>query len=935
MRSNRLLLAGLLLTAFLWAGCTGLFHNEPAPAPGGEAVETPSAEQPAAEKPVAEQAPAEKPAKAEKPAAEKASETVAARPTERIERLPNGLWVIVRERHLGGMAAFRIYVAAGALNEAEYAGCGISHLLEHLVSGGATPTRTEDQVREALEAIGADTNAQTGKQDVCYYGQAVGAQTETLIDVIADYVMHVKIDPKSFEREHEVVTRELERGEANPDVVLWNLADETFFLSHPAHFPVIGYAEDLKRLKIEDAQKFYRRVVTPDRSVAVCVGDFDADKVFAKIRDTMGKWERQPGAPAVLPPRDVQVAPRFAGREMDVAAVRAILQWPSVQLTHPDLYPLDILAFVLGQGDASRLVADVREKRGLVQSISVASVTPAGYDGGTFLVTYQAEPAQAAAARAAILEHLYRVGKEGVTPAELARAKRQKISEHAFGLQTCEQIAEDMGSNALFAGDPHFSDQYVENIQKVSAEDVNRVAAEYLRPEMLTETVVRPKAAPAKEGLPGTEKTPPAAKPGRPQIIARVLANGTWLLLCPVEGHPTVSIQMALRGGLSVENEKNAGISHFMAGMLMKGTAKRKAEALAATLDAMGAEMSASGGYNTVTISARCLAEDFEKTFDLAAESLLAPTFPQDEIDMMRDQTLAELAQMQDTPQGEGGLFFQRSFFADSPYRFPVAGTPESVKSLKRDNLVAWHKQYVAGNNLVVAIFGGFDLVKEAHYAARAVEGLAPTPALRFPKDVPPRKGSAREVYVKPSTKESAIVYVAYPGIDVYNVRDRSAMELLDTVMGGYQMPSGWLHEELRGKGLVYEVHTIEMAGLLPGYYGAYAICQPAKVPEVVGIIEAAMKRATTEKFPETDLGPARATILTAKESGRETLDGWALESALNQALGLGYNFPQEDVQRLNQAKPEDVARVAREFLKNPVICVLTNDAAAAETIRK
>jgi zinc protease len=392
---------------------------------------------------------------------------------------------------------------------------------------------------------------------------------------------------------------------------------------------------------------------------------------------------------------------------------------------------------------------------------------------------------------------------------------------------------------------------------------------------------------------------------------------------------------MALRGGLSVENEKNAGISHFMAGMLMKGTARHKAEDIASALDAMGAEMSASGGYNTITVSARCLAEDFEKTFDLAAESLLAPAFLQDEVGKLRDQTLAELSQMQDTPQGEAGLFFQRSFFTGSPYRFPIAGTPDTVKSFKREDVAAWHKQYVAGNNLVVAIFGGFDLVKEAQYAARAVEGLAANQALRFPKDVPPRKVPAREVYIKPSAKESAIVYVAYPGIDVFDVRDHSAMELLDTVMGGYEMPSGWLHEELRGKGLVYEVHTIEMAGLLPGYYGAYAICQPAKVPEVVGIIEAAMKRATTEKFPETDLGPARATILTAKESGRETLEERALEAALNQALGLGYNFPQEDAQRLRQAKPEDVARVARDFLKTPVICVLTSDAAVAEAIRK
>ena len=162
----------------------------------------------------------------------------AAAGTELTERLPNGLRVIVRERHLGGVAAFRIYISAGSLNEGRYTGAGVSHLLEHVVAGGATPTRTEDQIRDALEAIGAQTNAMTSKQWVTYFGEVAGTQIDPLIEIIGDFVSNNLIEEKAFAREFQVVQRELERSLADPDHHLWDLADENFFLDHPARIPV-------------------------------------------------------------------------------------------------------------------------------------------------------------------------------------------------------------------------------------------------------------------------------------------------------------------------------------------------------------------------------------------------------------------------------------------------------------------------------------------------------------------------------------------------------------------------------------------------------------------------------------------------------------------------------------------------------------------------
>jgi len=850
---------------------------------------------------------------------------------ERIERLPNGLQVIVRERHVGGVAAFRIYIGAGSLNEGEYAGAGISHLLEHVVSGGSTPTRSEDQIRAALEAIGARTNAHTSKQFVCYHGEAGADRIGELIPIVADYVMNARIEQAEFDREFEVVQRELERAEADPDHVLWRLADENFFLEHPARHPVIGYLDVLRNLTRDDLAAFCRRTVRPDNAVVVAVGDFDADAVLRQIRAVFGDWPRRAAPSVVLPPRLPQTAPRFAEQPMDVASVRMLLEFPTVPLTHPDLYPLDILAFVLGEGRSSRLVADLRERQGLVQAIACFSYTPAGYDGGRFSVLLQAEPPKAEAARAAVLDHLVRVAREGITAEELAAAKRQKISEHAFTLQTCGTIASDLGTSALLVGDPHFSDRYVRNIQAVTRDEVKRVAAEYLRPETLCETAVRPTAEPA-AGEAGAQPAP--ARTERPEIISRVLENGVRLLVCPVKDHPTVSIQMVVRGGLSIETEKNAGISHFMSRMLLKGTSRRSASRIAETLDAMGAEMDAASGRNTIYLSARCLAGDFERTFDLAAECLLEPTFPPQEVQHVRAQVLADLVQLEDTPHGEAALFFQRCFFPDSPYRFPVQGSAEVVSRLGREDLEAWHKRLVVGSNLVVAVFGGVDLMAAAHHAARALERLPAGRDLRFPADVPPREVQGREVYIKPSAKGAAVVYVAYPGMDVYNVRDRFPMEVLDTVLSGYEMPAGWLHEALRGRGLVYEVHAYSLWGLLPGYFAAYAVCRPEKAPEVVRVIESAMARAAKEQFTEAQLAPARAKIVTAKELGRETVEGWALEAALDEALGLGCGFAREEIERVRAVTPEEVHRVAQEYLRAPVVVIVTSDPKAAEAVR-
>jgi zinc protease len=222
-----------------------------------------------------------------------------------------------------------------------------------------------------------------------------------------------------------------------------------------------------------------------------------------------------------------------------------------------------------------------------------------------------------------------------------------------------------------------------------------------------------------------------------------------------------------------------------------------------------------------------------------------------------------------------------------------------------------------------------------ARLAAEAFTSVPPKCDIKLPKDAAPRKVDAREVYIKPTTKKTAVVYVAYPGTDVFNRSDRAPLDVLDTILTGMNVPGNWLHEELRGKGLVYEVHAYSLLGLRPGYVAAQAVCQPEKVPEVVRIIEADMARAVRDPFTPTEVDPARATLLVGRQLARETIDGWAFETAVDEVLGLGYEFPQQEIEDIRAVRPQAVARVAQQYLTKPVIVVLTSDPDAAEAIRK
>ena len=409
-------------------------------------------------------------------------------PTDAVVRqavLHNGLTVLVEENHTNPLVTVQVLVRAGSIYEQEYLGSGISHFFEHIIHGGTTSNRTEAESRALSEAIGNSSNAYTTTDHTGYYINTTTEHWTTALDLLADWMLNSTIEQDEFEREKGVVQRELEQGLDSPRRMLYQTTVATRYKVHPARYSVIGYKELVLQVTRDDLLTYYHRMYAPNNMILVVVGDVQTDDALARIRTAFGNGKRRHIPAIVLPEEPPQVGKRIAVKEMAVAQAHMSLSFPTVNLHHPDLYPLDILSFILSNGESSRLVKRIKDEQQLVYSIRSSSFTPA-YAPGSLAVWATLETDNLEAAEAAILQALYRLKDELVRPEELAKAKKQKIADQVFGQQTVQARARAIGIDMLSTFDPNFSATYVRKIQNVTAQDIRRVARQYLHEDTLT-----------------------------------------------------------------------------------------------------------------------------------------------------------------------------------------------------------------------------------------------------------------------------------------------------------------------------------------------------------------------------------------------------------------------------------------------------------------
>lgn len=835
-----------------------------------------------------------------------------------VEKLDNGLTVVVEEDHSAPVATIQFFVGTGSTFEDNYLGAGISHFIEHTLTEG-TATQTSANLERIRAELGNNSNAYTSKNIVSYYVVTSGEYVLKAIDYVGDYVFNATFPADQVEVQRGIILREMARTEDDPSRQLYNLFSATMFRASPEGIRIIGYPEQFKALKREDLVTYHNRAYVPANVVAVVVGDFDSGQVMDHLRETLGKLPQRAYDRPILPQEPPQLTPRRSVRH-DPQFTRAymLLGYPTVSLFSPDMYPLDVASYILTNGDAARLSAKLRDELGLVDSITSSSYTPP-YDAGFFAVSATTSPQKADAAEKAIVAQLERLREGLVTPTELQRAKQQKEADLLYERVTTQGRAGLYGNDLLWTGDISFSERYVQKIKQVTAADIQRVARKYFLPEHYNLALLLPPAKSA--GTTATSQSRPAASQRIEQVT---LPNGLQLLVQENHAVPVVNVFIACRGGLLYEDPAQAGITSLMSNMLVRGTKTRNRLQIAAALEDVGGSLVPYSGRNSFGLSAQVRKQDLPLALDMAADVLYNPIFPEAELQQQKQMQLAGLQARADDVDTFANDLMLRTLFTVYPYRFPVPGTQETVSKLTRQDLIAYHGRYVHPSQMVVSVFGDTTL-QQARQLVQKYFGAVPAGAVKPPTHSVelPLQGTRREELTRP--QQQAVIVYGFRGSKITDP-DRYATDVMTAVFAGIGYPGGRLHNTLRGAQLVYATFAYPLAGPELGYYAIYAGTGPENAEVVQQKIEDLIKGMQAHPPTPEELALAKNIAISSQAVELESSGARAQTTALNVMWGLGKDEIFRYADEINKVTAEQVQAQAKKLLdlQNKVLVITT-----------
>ena len=425
--------------------------------------------------------------------------------------LPNGLQVVFLEDHSTPIVHAALWYHVGSKDE-KAGRTGFAHLFEHLMFKGSRNVKS-DQHPSWITSVGGQANAFTD-EDATVYWQTVPSQYLPLVLWLeADRMASLDVNEEKFKTEREVVKEERRmRFENQPFGRLPEIIFDKAFTAHPYKHQTIGSMEDLEAAPISAVREFHATYYVPNNATLTLVGDFETKQAQALVEQYIGKVPRGKAVPRDIPKEPAPKAERTFTVNESWPLPAVVVSHHITYDGHPDAYPLHILAKILSDGDSSRIYRSlVYEKQIALAAFGEAKLIE---HPNLFYAVAIVQPGNRPEAVLRELQaQLDKVKTEGVTAAELNRAKRQFARDYILGRDTIQQKALHLAHAVVIHNDIKTADGEFDLFQNVTIADVQRVARTYFTPESRMLLTIMPKAGAAGGGLPPNFELPRGGGP--------------------------------------------------------------------------------------------------------------------------------------------------------------------------------------------------------------------------------------------------------------------------------------------------------------------------------------------------------------------------------------------------------------------------------------
>ena len=832
--------------------------------------------------------------------------------------LPDGLTVIVQEDHTSPVASVQAWCATGSIDEDERLGAGLSHILEHMLFKG-TKTQSSNAIAQKIQDVGGYINAYTSFDRTVYWIDVPKDGVSTALTVLSDAMMNSTLPPEEYGKEQEVIRREFAMNLDDPDRMTSQLLFATAYQRHPYRLPVIGEMGIYNQLTQEQVMQYYKTRYVPNNLTFVVVGDVDGEKVRQQLADFFKDYPEKSLKPVFIPEEPPQLGRREVHNEFATELTRLSLAWHIPEITHPDVPALDLLSTILGDGRSSRLYRRVREEAGLAFGVGAFSYTPG--DPGMLGVDATVDPKKREAAQQLILQIIDEVKQAGVTAEELMKAKKIQLSHHLDSLTTMRGQASDIGSNWLLTRNLNFSRDYLAAVQKVTLDDIRRVAGKYLVDQNLTVVSLNPKGSLAAKG---EEAKPPAAA----EIQKFELANGLRLLVREDARLPLVSMVAVFRSGLLAETPQTNGITRLMSKTLLKGTKKRTAEQIANEIEAVGGAIGSDAGNNSCSVSLHVTKPDLKLGVDLLSDVLLNATMPEKAVAREKEVQIAGIKQEEEQLTTVARNILREKLFKNHPYALRGNGSVEAVQHLTQKDLLEFRDRYLVAKNGVVSVFGNVRAAEVKALFEKALGSMKPgeLALTKVPASEPLKQTETAEVNKE---KAQSVLMVGYRGVDIFNP-DRHALELIDEASS--DLGSRFFIRIREEMGLAYFVGATQMQGLVPGLFAFYLGTDPQKVEPVKAALLDEISKLASEGLTKEELARAKKKLIGSQQIAHQSNDSFGYQCALDELYGLGFDHYKALEHDVEGVTLDEIKRVAAKYFREPYVLATVRPSPAPAT---
>ena len=795
-------------------------------------------------------------------------------------KLQNGLVVILSEDHRLPMVAVNLWYHVGPANEVP-GRTGFAHLFEHMMFEGSRHVPGSSH-SHYLEAAGAsDINGTTDFDRTNYFETLPSNQLELALWLESDRMGYLpdKLDQANLSNQQDVVRNERRQSVENQP---YGIVEEGMFhllfpKGHPYYAEVIGSHEDIQSAKLEDVRSFFKLYYAPNNASLAIVGDFEPERAKELVERYFGPLKRGEEVPRIAAKTPPVTTERRAVIQDNVQLPRVYEAWLTSPIFKPGDAEADLTATVLGGGKSSRLYKKLVYEKQI--ALEVAANQQSLMLGSEFQIQATARPGvKPEDLEKAINSELEAFRTNGPTQEELKRARNVLESRIIEGLETLGGfggVADRLNSYNHYLGTPDFLAADIARYENASVESLKAFAQSQLGTNQrvvvygvpgkqdLGAEVPTPKAETKDTAKLGGEPVNPDAewrkdppKPG-PSIPLHLpvpqdfkLSNGLTVLFNERPGLPVVAASLVLRSGSGANPPDKPGLASFTARMLQQGTATRSALKIADSAADLGASFGSHASMDSSSVGTEVLTRNFPEALELLADVALHPTFPKDEIDRVRKEREAALVQEKDDPFSVATRVMRNALYgARNPYGYPDIGTPDSLKSISREDLVKFWQEHYFPNDAAIIVAGNVKLETLKPLLERAFGAWKPGRPEATAAGAMDKSDARLIIVDRPGAPQTALE--CYELGAARSTPDYASLEVVNTELGG--LFSSRINMNLReAHGYTYGAGSTFAYHRQPGPFLAYsAVRTDVTAPAVTEIFNELRRMRDTQMTPE------------------------------------------------------------------------------------